>query len=452
MIGQDNTLATLRQQMFARFGAGPERIRFVRAPYRVCPLGAHIDHQLGTVTALAIDRAVVLAYAPTDSPEVRLGSLAYPGEVRFRIDAIPPRQPGDWGNYARGAAWALAASGGTSGGASGGASGGGPLARGLIGITSGELAEAGLSSSASIGLAYLLALADVNALRTSAARYIQLDQAIENGYLGLNNGILDQAAILLSRRDALTVIDCREFAEAAPDVDAAGEDAGTGSKLPVAPGTGSPASLPRGIRLVSRSAALPPFALLLAFSGLTKSVLNTDYNRRVTECEQAARLLLRAAGRPEAPAHLAEISPEEYAQHRRCLDGALARRAEHFFGEMERVACGVRAWERGELPEFGRLMTESGRSSIVNYECGCPPMIDLYEILVRSEGVLGARFSGAGFRGCCVALVEAAAVPQVCAQVQRDYALRHPEPPEFRGLGATAPCVACQPDDGAQLL
>ena len=63
----------------------------MRAPYRVCPLGAHVDHQLGTVTALAIDHAVVLAYAPAESAQVRLGSLAFPGEVRFSLDAIAPR-------------------------------------------------------------------------------------------------------------------------------------------------------------------------------------------------------------------------------------------------------------------------------------------------------------------------------------------------------------------------
>ena len=196
-MGQDNTLARLRHEMQALHGVPAERVRFVRAPYRVCPLGAHIDHQLGTVTAMAIDRGVLLAFAPSESAEVRLTSLAYPGEVRFSLGQVPPKQPGDWGNYARGAALAL---GQTR-----------ELACGLVGITSGDLAEMGLSSSASVGLACLLALEAVNGLELGAAENIRLDQAIENQYLGLNNGILDQTAILLSRQGCLTVIDCKKF-------------------------------------------------------------------------------------------------------------------------------------------------------------------------------------------------------------------------------------------------
>ncbi|MBI5383399.1 MAG: GHMP kinase [Verrucomicrobia bacterium] len=409
-MSHDNTLAALRDGMVRRFGVTPDAVRFVRAPYRICPLGAHIDHQLGTVTAMAIDRGVHLAFVPSGSGEVRLRSLAFPGEVRFRIEAIPPKQPGDWGNYARGAAMAL--------------SQGRKLTNGIVGLTSGDLAEVGLSSSASIGLAYLLALEEVNEWRGSATDNIRLDQAIENRYLGLNNGILDQSAILLSRRDHLTVIDCRAFAGLA----ASTEDA-------------TP-----GVRLVARPPTMPAFAILIAFSGLTQSVISTDYNRRVTECAEAARLLLNAAGRPESPARLAEVSPDEYAAHRRRLTGPLAKRAEHFFSEMERVGCGVRAWERGDLAGLGKLVTESGRSSIVNYECGCQPMIDLYEILVRTEGVLGARFSGAGFRGCCVALVEADAAEAAAASVAAEYKAGHPD------LAANAGCFISQSADGARLL
>ena len=73
-------------------------------------------------------------------------------------------------------------------------------------------------------------------------------------------------------------------------------------------------------------------------------------------------------------------------------------------------------------------------------------MIDLFEILLRTDGVLGARFSGAGFRGCCAALVEPGALPHVQVQVQRAYAAQHPD------LAAHAPCLACQTGDGAELL
>src|SRR5512140_2413360 len=97
----------LRDELCQRYSVPPERVRVVRAPYRICPLGAHIDHQLGLVTAMTIDQAVLLAFAPSRSREVCLSSLTFPGTVRFSLDAIPPSLPGDWGNYARGAAFAL---------------------------------------------------------------------------------------------------------------------------------------------------------------------------------------------------------------------------------------------------------------------------------------------------------------------------------------------------------
>ena len=338
------TLGILREAVRHRYDVPAEQVRFVWAPYRVCPLGAHIDHQLGTVTALAIDRGTVLAYAPAGSPEVRLSSMAYPGEVRFRLDAIPSPQSADWGNYARGAAWALRST---------------PILQGLVGLTSGDAVEVGLSSSASVGLAYLLALEDVNELKLAPTENIRLDQAIENQYLGLNNGILDQTAILLARRDHLTVIDCKVFAEEAVLENES-------------------ANIP-GVRWMAPSPVLPPFRILIAFSGLTKALVSTDYNRRVSECAEAARLLLRAAGRAEVPARLAEVSEAEFQVHRSVLTGARARRAEHFFSEMRRVRQGISVWEDGISAGLGRLITESGRSSIVNYECGCPPMIDLYK-------------------------------------------------------------------------
>lgn len=399
--------------------AGP--VRVVWAPYRICPLGAHIDHQLGTVTALALERGVYLAFAPSGSAEVRLRSLVYPGEVRFSLDAIPPRQPGDWGNYARGAAWALQRRG--------------RLRQGLVGVTTGEWAEVGLSSSAAIGVAYLLALETVNGLDCSVADNIQLDQAIENEYLGLNNGILDQAAILCSRRQHLTVIDCKAFAEAT----------GSTAGLTVS-GSRQTADLAGAIQTLPAPAGQPAFAVLVAFSGLTQAVVSTDYNRRVAECAEAARVLLQAAGRPLVPARLGLVQRSEFEAYRSLLCGPAARRAEHFFSEMDRVAQGIAAWRQGDLKKLGRLMQESGLSSIRLYECGSPPLIDLYEILNRAPGVYGARFSGAGFRGCCVALVQPEAAAEAVAEVQQAYAARQP------ALAGRARFLVCQSADAARLL
>ena len=389
----------LLRELATRYGVAPASARVVFAPYRICPLGAHIDHQLGPVTAMAIDQGVLLAYAPSTAREVRLGSMEFAGEVRFELDRPGAPQRGDWGNYARGAVQTLTRAGHT-------------LSRGLVGVMTGPWSESGLSSSAAVGVACLLALEDVSALRVAAAENIVLDQAIENDYLGLNNGILDQSGILLSRKDHLTLVDCA---------------------------TKQHESVPLG-----RPAAT--WSIVLAFSGLKQALTGTDYNRRVSECAAAARILLDAAGRPEANALLGCVRESEYAEHKHRLPHPLDRRAAHFFSEVGRVRQGVMAWSRGGLPMFGRLMTKSGESSIQNYQCGSPPLVDLYELLVRCPGVYGARFSGAGFRGCCVALVDEAAAQQIAEAIARAYARRQP------ALAAQASVEICHSDDGARFL
>src|SRR5262245_48744546 len=115
-------------------GVEASGVRVVRAPYRICPLGAHIDHQLGPVTAMAIDRSVRLAFAPSPDRAMRLSSLDFPGRVEFDLDQIPAQRAADWGNYPRGAASALRQAY--------------ELRRGIVGVTSGELHGGGVSSSA----------------------------------------------------------------------------------------------------------------------------------------------------------------------------------------------------------------------------------------------------------------------------------------------------------------
>ena len=138
MMSDETTVESLRDELVNRYGVPKTSVRVVRAPYRICPLGAHIDHQLGPVSAMAIDQAVLVAYAPSASNEVRLSSLDYPGDVRFRLDDVPDKQPDDWGNFPRGAVRVLQKKHG--------------LATGICGVTSGRFGAGGLSSSAAVSV------------------------------------------------------------------------------------------------------------------------------------------------------------------------------------------------------------------------------------------------------------------------------------------------------------
>lgn len=379
------------------FGVRQADVRLVHAPLRICPLGAHIDHQLGLVTGMTIDTPIRLAYVPNPRGQVRIHSLNFAPAVAFSLDDVPPKGDPLWANYVRGAVESLQQRF--------------TLRYGIDGVVAGEMPIGGLSSSAAVGVAYLLALEDVNELTVTPLENVEFDRYIENEYIGLNNGILDQSVILLSDRRHLTYLDCESV-----DV----------SRIP------SPLDA-------------DDFDIVVAFSGLTRSLVNTDYNQRVSQCQTAAGHLLEWAGEPVPPSPvLRMISPEVFGDYEDRLGKPLDQRARHFFTEMERVRDGVAAWEAGNLDAFGQLMAASGHSSIVNYECGSPHLISLYEILNDCSGVYGARFSGAGFRGACIGLSDPAQREAIVEAVHREYPARHPE------MQGRFNVFFCKPDGSAQ--
>ena len=151
------------------------------------------------------------------------------------------------------------------------------------------------------------------------------------------------------------------------------------------------------------------------------------YNNRVAECREAARLLGERLHRTKMVRALGEIPRDEYERLKGELPAPLRRRAEHFFTENARVHQGLRTWQEGDLVRFGALVNESGASSVKNYEAGCPEIIDLWEILVKTPGVYGTRFSGGGFGGAVIAIVDPERAESVAACVREGYAKRHPE-------------------------
>jgi galactokinase len=343
-------------------------------------LGAHIDHQDGLVTGMTLNRAIILAFAPRSDRRVHIESMNFGGVVDFCLDEVPPRARGDWGNYARGAALALQQAH--------------DLTTGIDGIVEGRMPIGGLSSSAAVGVAYLLALETANDLQIAPAENIELDRYIENTYLGLKNGILDPSIILLSDRDHLTYLDCQSVE----------------------------------CQKFATPADNGHFEVLVAYSGVAQSLTFTDYNVRVTECQQAARMMLDWAGLPVPTVpRLRMVSEEIYGDLCGDLPAPLDRRARHFFTEVQRVRAGIEAWRAGDLEELGELINESGASSVFNYESGSPPLITLFELLRDCPGVYGARFSGGGFRGSCIGLVDPRYRDEIRERIDTHYPAAHPE-------------------------
>jgi len=341
-----------------------------------------VDHQGGIVTGMALREAINLVYDADESGYVRVQSMDFPDEEYFHVDQVPEMIPTYWGNYLRGAVLSLQRDF--------------KLHRGIRGVIEGRLPIGGLSSSAAVTTAYLMALCDANDITVRPEELIGYSHWVETDFIGLHNGILDQSANILSRDGHLMVMDC----------------------------------LTEEAELVPVSPRMPDFEILIVYSGISTSLIQTDYNNRVDECKVAAWNLQELAGLPVQPFRevtLRDIPVDLYRQYRERVPGRFRRRADHYFTELERVKEGVAAWQNGDLNAFGAAVFASGLSSIEQYESGCPELTSIYRILSTTDGVYGARFSGAGYRGCCIGIVDPAAREEIRNRVSVEYPRRHPE-------------------------
>lgn len=169
---------------------------------------------------------------------------------------------------------------------------------------------------------------------------------------------------------------------------------------------------------------MAPYEFLILYSGVGRSLASSGYNMRVDEARAAAYALLAFSGAEYgkfAETNLRDVPDEIYARYGGRLPEPWRRRAEHWYTENARVRAGVSAWRRGDIAEFGRLVSESGRSSIYNWETGCPELQALWEISVRTDGVYGGRFSGAGFKGCFMAVIDPGRRDAIISHIEREY-------------------------------
>ncbi|MDO4647801.1 MAG: galactokinase [Eubacteriales bacterium] len=387
--------AELDQEFERIFGKKSENRTF--CPYRVSPLGAHVDHQRGIVTGLAIDKGIEIRYCSREDDLCELVSVNFEGMKRFSMSELSQEKAGDWADHLRGVAVVLRKKF--------------PLPFGIQAVMAGDLPSGGISSSAAVIIAFMEALCRVNGIVLSDQGMITLAREVENTYVGVQCGILDQSCEVLCRKGKLLYLD-------------------TGSQE---------------YELLAYPKEGREFGIGIFFSGLERSLANSKYNLRVDECKSAAYALEAYAemdyGTYESTC-LRDVPETVYREYGERLPAVWKKRADHYFSEMERVQAGASAWKKGDLDTFGRLMFESGRSSIDNYECGCPELIYMYEILADTEGIYGARFSGAGFKGCCVALFDSARKEQIAKQVEERYLARFPE------LSGAYAFYSCESADG----
>ncbi len=344
------------------------------APGRVNLLGEHVDYNQGMVLPVAIDREVRLLAAPTTDGLVRLHALDLGQDVAFRLDQLGQKRDlqgnpfPHWAQYPAGVAWSLMQAGL-------------PLA-GMQAVYRANIPiGAGLSSSAAVEVAFATAWQVLMDVKLEKLALAMLCQRAENEYVGVRSGLMDQFASACGLEGHVLYLDTRSL---------------DWSAYPLPPGT----------------------TIIIADSGIRRSLASSAYNDRRAACEQAVQVLKTYL--PDVQS-LRDVSTVEFAAYSTYLPPEIARRAEHVVKEIHRVEQAVIALKLGDVHRFGGFMFACHKSLRDLYEVSIPELDSLVEIARRLPGIYGARLTGAGFGGCTVNLVQEAQASTFAEQLHDQY-------------------------------
>jgi galactokinase len=371
------------------FGAEPEFV--VRAPGRVNLIGEHTDYNDGFVFPAAINYEVVMAGAPRADGQVRAYSAIFDESDTFAVDVAVPSEDARWSNYIRAVAFILNKEGHGLRGMNVAVTGTVPLA-------------SGLSSSAAMEIASCLAFEAAGGFAVDPVKRALIGQRAEREFVGVQVGIMDQFISANGRAHHALFIDTRSLEyEAVP--------------LPES-----------GV------------VLLIGDTNKPRGLVDSEYNTRRKECEEAVRILKQVL--PDITA-LRDVTVEEFERHAHILPDVVCRRARHVITENDRVLQSITALKSGDIQAFGKLMNESHDSLRDDYEVTGPELDAMVDAARAVPGVFGARMTGAGFGGCTISLVMEESVEAFKQRVGAQYL-------EKTGLEATF--HVCQASEGASRI
>lgn len=385
----------LKEHYIKHYGSS-EEVLYSYCPYRICPLGAHVDHQHGLVTGFALNFGIGIAYSINEDDLCQVVSHNFAKRKRFRVTDILEKK-NDWCDYIRGGVKALQKNGYH-------------LKYGINAYIYGELPVGGLSSSAANIISFLIAISTANGFELTSNELIEYAYQAETEFVGMSIGKLDQSCEVLSRKNKLLVLDTN---------------------------TGDYKTIELGKTDIK-------FEFLVVHCGAERLLAGSYYNIRVDECKSAAFIVNSYLGEYKKfkDTYLRDLSYEDFLNFKDSMPENFAKRAMHFYLENERVHKGAEAWSKGDIVEFGKLVSDSGKSSIELYEAGSPLLIDLYNIMLSTPGVYGTRFMGGGFNGACLAIIDSHYINEIVEKIKKEYSELHPEYADKMKL------FVCQSEDG----
>ncbi len=334
------------------------------APGRVNLIGEHIDYNDGYVLPAAIDRSIGLAANPRNGSICRFFSNEFESEEDFDLAQLEPGAVEGFARYPAGMAWALGSERLTAFDAD---------------IHSDLPTASGVSSSAAFEVAAGTLWNHANSLGFSPIDIAKAAQKAENQFVGLKCGIMDMMASAAGKAGCCLLIDTRN--------------------------------------LTIKAVKLPPDLMIVVCDtrkprGLTESA----YNERWSQCRQAAEELGVPSLRDATEQMLNEARPR--------MDPVVWRRASHVISENARTLAMVQALETSDRVGIGRLMAESHASLRNDYEVSCFELDEMVASAKIATGCAGVRMTGAGFGGCCVALVERQEINEFLNETQAEFRRR----------------------------
>lgn len=377
-----------------KFGGAPEHM--ARAPGRVNLLGEHVDYNDGFVLPAAIDRATYIVFSPSDSDQTTLAAADFDQQASFSPQTIPSKTQmnstplPEWAQYPASVMWALNES---------------QLATPAVNAVyaSDVPRGSGLSSSASVEMAFLIAWQTLGGWTLPSMKRALLAQRAENQYVGVNCGIMDQFASACGVENKLLLLDCRS--------------------------------------LEWKTIPLPEdLSIVIADTKVRRALTSGEYNKRRAACESAVLSLKEDLPNIQS---LRDVSVEDFNRLAGKLPEVVAKRARHVVEEIERSKQAEALLEAGNIRHFGELMNECHVSLRDLYEVSCPELDIMSRIAQSLDGCYGARLTGAGFGGCTVNLVAREQAEQFSQLLAKGYEAETGYPPEIYITRAS---------DGAELL
>ncbi len=336
------------------FGENSSPLQDYFAPGRVNLIGEHIDYNGGWVLPMAIEQGIKATVRRRTDQKIRIHSLQQEGI--FEIDLAAPdfqHRPSHWMNYPLGIIHMLAKVRQI------------PLDQGMeILLDSNLPVGSGLSSSAALEvlIAYIYLHLANHPLQSDKLAIAQLCQQVENDFVGVKCGIMDQAAVALGKKGEAIYLQCDSL------------------EYQYVP------------------ANVSPYVFLILNSNKQRQLADSKYNERKGECEAALAVIQQE----REIANLCEAKVEDLDLLK---DPILYNRARHVVGENQRVQMAVESLQHRDWHTFGRLMNASHFSLQLDYEVTGKELDTLVQAAHTSPFCLGARMTGAGFGGCAVALV-----------------------------------------------